>query len=733
MKLSWKKRAESKETSSSERALRFRVLLLKLSLLLLFLLVVWRLIQIQIVEAPKYQEIARRQYEARVPLPAAKGNIFDRNGNILVSNSQFISYAVDPKVVGKEAGRVAEAFAQVFGKPKKHYMEKLKTDKRFVWLERRVMPEIGRRLREKDLPGVVSLNEAKRLYHYDKLAGQLLGFTDIDNVGLSGLELQFDKQMRGLDGYVVLQKDGMGNRRPSVDYPRVEPTPGANLHLTIDLGYQSILEAELEKGVQKSNAESGLAVMMNPKTGEILGLAQYPGINPNEVGRDDVESQRIRVVTDMFEPGSIFKVVTVSAALEGNLVSPHQRFFAENGKYEVHLRNGKIRLIRDVHDHGWLTFQEALEVSSNIVMAKVSDIIGPERLYRKAKEFGFGARTGIEVPGEILGELKKPSAWSATTLNTMAYGYEIGVTPIQLLAAYAAVANGGVLLRPFVVKKIVGPAGEILTASKPKIVRRVLSKQTSHTMRSLLEGVVERGTGTLAKIEGIQIAGKTGTSRKHFAGKYLTNSYTASFIGFFPVQDPQIICLVMIDNPRSGAYYGGQVAAPVFRAIAERIISTSMDIPRTAVKGLVAEQITPGSVLVPNVCSLKIDVARKLLEERKLAMEQVGEGEVVLKQSPEPGSKLTEGGLVTLFLTRRTTGAGDAAVETPDLRGLSLRRAMSRLTMDKLLAVVRGSGIVVDQSPAPGEKVKSGTKVFIYCEPKRSTTVALNEGDSDRR
>jgi len=721
-----KQRNQQDDATRVQRGLRTRVLLVKVSLLILFVLIGWRLTQIQIVEAPKYQQIAQRQYEARLVLPCAKGNIYDRNANVLVSNSMFISYSADPKIVDEGARRVAEEFSRVFGKSKKCYLDRLRSEKRFVWLERLVPPDIAKRLRTEKLEGVVELQEPKRLYHYDEVAGQLLGFTNIDNKGLSGLELQFDKQLCGKDGYVVLQKDGLGKRKPSVDYPRVEPTSGANLFLTIDLMYQSIVEEELERGVKSSNADGGLVAVMNPKTGEILAVAQYPRVNPNDVSRCDIKDQKLRVVTDLFEPGSVFKVVTASAALEAGLVKAEQMFFAENGKYRVPLRNGRVRVIQDTHEYGWITFQQAMELSSNIVMAKVSDIIGRERLYRKAKDFGFGSITGIEVPGEIRGELKKPSTWSVTTLNTMAYGYEVGVTPIQILAAYGAVANGGLLLKPYIVRKIATSTDETVQETKPQSVRKVLSDQVAGTLTQFFEGVVERGTAAPAKIEGVRIAGKTGTSMKHIDGRYQTGSYTASFVGFFPVEDPQIVCLVMVDNPRHGSYFGGQVSAPIFRSIAERMMSTGLQIPRSNHGSAIARLDTSTSHSLPDVRTMKLDVARDYLSQRGFRTEIVGRGDIVLRQSPEPGSKIEPGDLVTLFLTARDKLVTHGYVETPDLRGLTIRRAVNRLAIERIVPTVNGSGLVVSQIPSPGEKVKVGTRVYLNCEPRKLASTSTN-------
>ena len=717
-------RSSDLQVPKPQRGLRVRWFLVKISILLFFILIAWRLAQIQVVEASKFQEIARRQYESRMLLPASKGNICDRNGDVLVSNSMFISYAADPKIVRDEARRVAGEFSRFFGKPTKFYLEKLRSDRRFVWLVRRMTPDFANRFKGERFDGVMPFNEPKRLYHYGELAGQLLGFTDIDNKGISGLELQYDKEMRGKDGYVILQKDGLGNRKVSVGYPRVEAIDGATLHLTIDLGYQSIAEEELERGVKRSNADGGLVVAMNPRSGEILILAQYPGVNPSEVSRYDVKNQRLSVVTDMVEPASVFKLVTASAGLEGGLIKPDEFFFAENGKYKVPLRTGSFRIIKDTHPRGWMTFGEAMEISSNIVMAKASDIIGKKRLYRKAKEFGFGSVTGIDLPGEIRGELKKPSSWSVTTLNTMAYGYEVGVTPIQLLAAYGAVANGGLLVKPFVVKKIVGAEGAVMEETEPQVVRRVVTEEIAQTLTKFFEGAVERGTATHARIEGVRIAGKTGTSRKYVDGRYEPGSYLALFIGFFPADDPKFVCLTVIDQPRNGSYFGSQISAPIFRAIAERIISTSLEIPQGDRGTLITRAESSAARRIPNVCNVKVVVARRLLAERGIKSKIIGEGDMVLDQTPEPGTRVREGETVTLFLTRRGKRLADGYVETPELRGLSLRRALNRLAVDRLLGTVNGSGIVIGQTPSPGEKVKVGTKVSIRCEPRRSTTVA---------
>lgn len=712
-------RLRSQTSATPGQEMMRRVLWLKLGFVLFFLIIAARLVEVQVFDAPKYKEIARRQYEVKVPLLATRGNIYDRNGQILVSSAMAVSYAADPQVIGANAEAVAERFANVFGQEKREmYLARLrKKDSRFVWLERRAGQQTVAALKPHQLDGVIQTNEPQRIYHYDYVAGQLLGFTDIDNNGLSGIELQFDRYLKGRDGYVVMQRDGLGRKRPTVDYPRVEPVNGNNIVLTIDLECQAIAEEELRKGIERSAAESGVVVMLDPRTGEVLAMANYPSINPNRYQRSDPDAARNRAITDVFEPGSLFKIVTVSAAIEYQLVSPSQRFFAENGAYRV---PGRPQTITDVHKYGMLTLREATELSSNIVMAKVSDIIGAERFYTMARNFGFGTPTGIELLGEASGQLKKPTQWSGTTLNTMAYGYEVSATPLQIAAAYAAVANGGVLMKPYVVKQILNEHNEVLLETHPQAIRRVISRATADSLRSFLQGVVERGTGKHSQSTIVQIAGKTGTTRKLVHGTYSTQHYKASFVGMFPASDPQVVCLVVLDNPKAQAYYGAYTSAPIVKGIAEKTTTTSGAL-------MAAETPLPDSkemVATPDVRTLTLAAATATLASLDLNVTVDGGGTIVLQQTPAPGQKVARGTsirLVTASITAPTTGG---YTTVPDVRGLSLRRALNRLILARLDVYIEGSGVVVAQSPAPGQQVRPGTRVGIRCSTNPNSSVA---------
>jgi cell division protein FtsI/penicillin-binding protein 2 len=716
-----------KEGSSLSRS---RFFVLKLCFLAFFAVIVVRLAKIQVLDSSKYKTLARKQYERSFILPATRGDIFDRNDNVVVSNTMFISFAADPKIIGDNQEHVAETFAGIFGKPRSFYLDKLRetdqnqNNKRFVWLERRVKPEIAHRVESAKLDGIVIMNEPKRLYHYDELAGALLGFTNVDNKGISGIELQYDNEMKGVNGSVVMQRDGLGRVRPSADYPRREPVNGKDICLTLDVTYQAIVDEELKHGVEANKADGGCALILNPKTGEVLALSMYPCINPNDAGTFDVAAARNRIVSDVFEPGSVFKVVTAAAAYENNLVTPEMRFNAEHGKMKVFLGGNKFRLISDSHEFDNLTFQEAIEMSSNIVLAKVGKLVGGEKLYRQARDFGFGMTTGIDLPGEVRGVLKKPNDrdWSGTTLQTMSYGYEIGATPLQIASAYAAVANKGILMKPFVIAKIKDADGKTMIEQKPQAIRRVMSQQTQSELISAFEGVVERGTGKEARINGIRIAGKTGTSRKYIDGRYAANNYTASFVGFFPVEDPQVVCLVMMDNPRTKGYYGGSTSGPVFRSIAERVIATSYKFSRTAIA---QEPAINGTVSVPDVRMLQPSLAQKMLSNYGLNCQTFGTGTIVIKQTPEPGKKIEKGEAVSLILNGESIVSHDGMIAVPDVRGMSIRRAMNRLVSEEFEIKVQGSGVVTHQIPLAGERARSGSSIVVQCSPRSLMQASL--------
>lgn len=715
------KKTQSINDTPQQKDYKHRLLIVKIIFLLAFIVAGARLIQIQVIESKTYQEIAKRQYEARVPLLAQRGNIYDRNGNLLVTNSNFVSFAADPTIAGDDARLIAREFSKATGKPEHEYIAKLQSKKRFVWLERHLRPDVAETIPLKKIAGIVKMNEPVRLYHYDEIAGQVLGATNIDNVGVSGIEQQFDGLLRGRDGYVIMQKDGLGRKRPSVDYPKEEAVNGYSIELTIDVQYQSIADEELKKGVARTQADAGLVVMLRPQTGEVLAMSNYPQVNLNNI--TSAELLKNRVISDMYEPGSIFKIVTAAAALKHNLVSLDKKFYAENGKYKIEYPGKKVRFINDTHPMREITFLEAMAYSSNIVMAKISDLIGPEKLYKEARDFGFGMPTGIELPAEISGQLKKTSEWSLASLNSIAYGYEVGVTPLQIACAYAAVANDGVLMKPYLVQRIRDENGREVHSGQPEMIRRVVPKDVNDKLKEMFESVVEFGTGSMVKIPGVRIAGKTGTSRKYVDGKYEEGSYNASFVGFFPVEKPEIVCLVILEKPKAG-YSGAIASAPIFKAIADRIINNS----GLLAKMMIAEQqiqqsenpaaVNNAVVSIPNVVEKDAGEAVEVLKQSALAVKFIGSGKEVVRQYPPAGKKVERGTIVQLMMNENTNVFSSSSVSVPNVQGLSLRRAVNKLAAEQLGVTIVGSGIVVNQFPDAGTQLKAGAKVTILCEPK---------------
>jgi cell division protein FtsI/penicillin-binding protein 2 len=720
------KRQNSVSPSGGEqdqRSTRLRFLFLKTIFLLAFAAVAVRLVTLQMIDAPKYRSMAKIQYDQKIVLPATRGIIYDRNGNVLVSNTMFMSIAANPKQIGDRAGEVATILNRMLGRSQNEYLAKLQEDRRFVWLERRIDPQVAKRVESARIDGLVLIPEPKRIYHYDELAGALIGFTNVDNKGISGIELVLDSTLRGASGLIVMQRDGLNRVRPSPDYPRMEPVNGNDVVLTIDLTYQAIVEEELKRGLAASQSEAGMAVMLNPKTGEVLALAVHPCVNPNAIDGVDIALTRNRIISDVFEPGSVFKVVTATAAYEKGVIRPESRWYAEKGKFLLPVGKKEIQKITDTHPYEWLSFQEAIELSSNIVMAKVSREIGAERLYREARAFGFGTPTGVDIPGEVRGVLKRPDVWSGTTQQALSYGYEVGATPLQLTCAYGAVANKGVLMKPFIISEVHGTDGAILQKFAPRPVRRVTTTEVTSLLDAAFEGVVERGTAVNVRMNGIRIAGKTGTSRKYIDGKYSVGDYTASFIGYYPAEDPQVVCLVMLDNPRGKSYYGGETSGPVFRSIAERVIHTSERFSRIPIAQSLQQQ--NGTVAIPDVRTLQPALAVKILESNGLKGTVFGKGEIVLKQSPEPGRKADRGDGVSLVLDGGPMAAKDGTILVPDVRSMSIRRAMNRLVADDFDVTVRGSGMVIQQIPPGGQRSRPGAKIVLMCEPKSMTNVAV--------
>lgn len=706
------------KTSGSSRRIGFFMILFGVFLIAIFV----KLFKIQIIDSSNYQLAAKRQYESKVILKPSRGVIYDRKLNVLVSNSVRYSYAADPNMIDNKDS-VADLFSRVFGKDKNFYLDKLnKNSTSFVWLERMADPKYEMQLQGVNLSGVIKLNEPYRVFNHDRVAVQIIGSTDLDNSGISGIELEYNELLAGQDGYVTMQKDGLGRKRPAVEYPRVDPLNGINLVTTININVQKIVEEEIENGVLANDAHAGKCIVMMIKTGEILGMFSY--LNENlEEGNKTLNPNKLTVVTDLHEPGSTFKLVTAAASLEEGLQTKNDIIETHGGEYQIY----GVKFT-DTHKSPKLSFQQVMEQSSNIGMMEVATKIGEQRFYKYARDFGFGITTGVEFPGEVRGILKRPVDFSPLSLRYMSIGYEVLVTSMQVTNAYACIANDGILMKPYFVKKEVADDGGILKEYQPTAIRTVVSRSTARTLTELLYGVVERGTGIEARIENVKIAGKTGTAQKLVDGKYSKQKYTSSFIGYFPAENPQIVVSVIIDEPRNGEYYGGKVAAPIFKKITERIISISglIDYPypnrqnESEVKYVSSESDMLSKGTDIDLRNFEVEDAIRILKKSNIECEIEGPK----KQSIVTGQSVRKDGNRIIKIVLRTKYNGiynerqneEEIYIMPDLKGMSLRKCIRTLASMRLEFKINGNGKVVSHFPQAGEKLIKQQHIILICE-----------------
>ncbi|MBM3222182.1 MAG: penicillin-binding protein 2 [Candidatus Tectomicrobia bacterium] len=531
----------------------------------LFCAIFLRLVYVQVFQHAHLRTLAERQYNRQITLHPERGRILDRHGRVLATSVPVPSvYAIPQDIEDTEAA--AKKVAAVLGQPAATIERLLDAEATFVWIARQLPPEVGERIQKLNIRGVQVLQETRRFYPKRHLAGQVLGFVGVDGAGLGGLEHLYNRELTGTPHRVRLQRDATGRTVQVTAGDPSEQPRGADLYLTLDERLQYIAEKELATRMQETQAKSGIVVVMHPPTGDILALANYPAFNPNDF-QDPKQRpwQRNRGVTDPYEPGSTFKVVAASAALEENVARVHEMFHCENG---FSIRNGKRRL-RDHHPYGLLSFVQVIEKSSNIGTAKIAERLSDQTFYNYIRRFGFGEKTLVNLPGEEEGFVRVPKKWSKPTHDSLAIGQEITVTPLQMANAYAAVANGGWLMRPRMVEHIV--QGEEAQFFAPAARHRILSPQTLERINEILVGVVERGTGKQAMVEGYTAAGKTGTAQKVEHGTYSHSKVMASFVGYVPAEAPQLAIVVMIDEPQR-AKWGGEAAAPVFKKVAQQAL-----------------------------------------------------------------------------------------------------------------------------------------------------------------
>lgn len=543
--------------SRSRQVFVFLFFLLSLTLLLI------RLFYIQGIRHPFYFKIASEEHIVSTELQPKRGTIFDRNMRVLAVNLNRQSVYANPREI-KNKKQTARILSSVLNLKESSVSEKLSKEKGFVWIKRKITGKESVQLKKFKLSGVGFVEESKRFYPNLSLACHLLGSVDIDNKGLEGLESLYDNYLKGQEGWLVSTQDAKRKLLKSYQGEYLPPKNGYNLVLTIDEVIQNIAERELYKMYDKYNAKGASIVVMDPKNGDILALANFPNFDLNNSAKRQIESVRNRAINDFFEPGSIFKIVTASTALEENTVNFNDKFDCENGAWKI----GR-RVLHDHRPHGILTFREVIELSSNIGTVKVASLFGPEKMYKYMRAFGFYEKTGIDLPGEVAGMNRPVSRWTPSSMLAMPMGQEVTTTAMQLARAMSVIADNGFLVKPRIVKQIVDEDGEVIKDFAPEVTRKVLSPKTAAKMRGLLMGVVESGTGKKARIEEFSAGGKTGTAQKvEPSGVYSHDRFIASFIGFAPVSRPVMAVVVCVDEPRP-VYFGGDVAAPVFKNVVD--------------------------------------------------------------------------------------------------------------------------------------------------------------------
>jgi cell division protein FtsI (penicillin-binding protein 3) len=529
------------------------------------LLCIGRLLFIQFFRSNYLTSIAKKQHNQLVELEPRRGAIYDCNLKAQAFNMSMNSLYAVPNAI-KDKTAVINQLLPILGTDRAYLQDRLNRKKSFIWVARKLTPEKSAVIKKLNIKGLGFLKETKRIYPNSYLASHIIGFSGMDNIGLEGVERDFDKYLKGVPGWAIFLRDAR-QKKLDIWEKMVLPVDGLDLVLTIDEVIQYIAERELDKAFKTFHAKGASIIVMDPHTGRILALANRPNYDLNDHSGVSKDAIRNRAICDLFEPGSVFKIVTASAAIEEKKVTEDDKFFCENGAYKI---GGRI--LHDHTAHGTLTFRQVIEESSNIGTVKVAQILGADTLYKYLKSFGFGSKTGIELSGEISGMIAPVRSWSKTSITAIPIGQEVGVTALQLASAISVIANGGQLMKPYIVDSVRDNQGRLIKQNKPVLIRKVISVDTALRIKKILTGVIEEGTGKLAKVLGFSAAGKTGTAQKlEPNGTYSHSKFVASFIGFSPAEDPMLTIVVTVDEPHP-YYFGGVVAAPVFQKVASDAI-----------------------------------------------------------------------------------------------------------------------------------------------------------------
>lgn len=678
-----------------------------------------RLVQIQVFGHEKYTKLAEEQYLAWQVQKAQRGLIFDRNHKSLALSNSSFDISVDKRMIDNPE-KLSRKLAVVLKKSSSEIVNKIKKGNNSVILERKIDQKQATMIKVMNLHGVKIVESTERVYPFKEKLAQVLGFVDIDGNGLSGIELRFNEHLTGEDGWRIHQKDARGKKILPISSSTEDPKDGDDVILTIDQVIQTIVEEELRAAVSRFNARGGSVIVTNPHTGEILAMASQPGFDANRAARTSPAAWRIRTITDIFEPGSTFKIVAMMTALENGIKKLDDPIFCENGKYKIF---GEI--INDPKRHAWLSFKSVFKYSSNIGVAKIAREIGKKEMYKSARNFGFGIKSGINLPGEVSGILNKQNEWSRFSLLAISYGHEVAVTPLQMAMAYGAIANGGKLMKPVIIKAVKSKDKQTISEFWPQSIRRVMSAETARKMTSILKEVVAGGTGTLAAISTGRVAGKTGTAQKPLEDRpgYSNSKYVASFAGFYPADHPEFLIYINIDEPYP-IHSGGHVAAPTFKKILQRILKIYSP-PRQYSGEILANQIEKSdSQVIPDLTGRRVQTATQILKNMNIKYQTKGSGEIVVSQTLKTDQD--SGEFRKVVLTVSDFPNQTEYVVMPKLTGLSMRRAISELSVRGLTAKVFGSGCVYNQVPEAGARIKAGARCMLEFKSRNQIDTLLN-------
>jgi cell division protein FtsI/penicillin-binding protein 2 len=682
-------------------------------ILLLPTAIIVQIVRINLIEGENLRELWNNQTIHYINIPAQRGSIYDKNGSQLATNSVVYKIAVDPHAPSARHDHfqtISSILSKYSGKSAGSYMNRIRnapSRSRYIVLERNIDVDAYEEIMELDARGVILEKEYRRSYSFGSLASHALGFVNHKIEGMSGLESSYNNILKGEDGLQQVRRDRSNRIFAYVGAPRKMPIQGYSLHTTIDAYIQAIAEEELKQGVEETMSKYGTIIIIEPATGAIRAMANYPDFDPNAPASNPNENRRNYAVSDMVEPGSTFKIVTALAAVEQGVVDFDELFETpESGEVQIH-----GQMMRDHDPLGTVNFTQAIAKSSNIAISEIAMRLSPEVFYQYARNLGFGTPTSIDLPNEVSGRLQRPFEWSRVTLPWMAIGYEVQATPLQLLQAYAAFANDGMMMRPYVVERITNDFGESVKLNTPSKVRRIASKKTIEKLLPVFREVLsDSGTASWASVEGLDIAGKTGTAQKFIDGRY-RNTYRASFTGFFPADNPKYAILVILDEPGT-SFYGGFTAGTIFKQTAKRIAGLDNEVRRTMTPQQQMEQSLRS--YAPSLVGMEKNNASKLLSGLGIDFSTHGRGSSILSQNPEPGEEIEPGRRLRLELGElKDDTVSDEYARIPDLNGMNMRQAADILQSLGLDIRLIGSGTIYKQFPDPGELMRLGRTVSV--------------------